>query len=101
MMALGWADPAFRATRAAEIRLWRESTTVYMTSGLGGCEPYGLAAPLARPGLEAELRLSREGPFLLDGVRSPDKKEVMRITQEDFRREALDAGVPIGPALDE
>lgn len=101
MMALGWADPAFRPSRATEIRLWRESTTVYMTSGLGGCEPYGLAATLARHGLKVELRLSHEGPFFLDGVRSPDKKEVMRITQEDFRREALEAGVPIGPALDQ
>ncbi|WP_460450880.1 peptidase C39 family protein [Alsobacter sp. SYSU BS001988] len=95
MMALGWADPAFRATRAAEIRLWRESTTVYMTSGLGGCEPYGLAATLARHGLPVELRLSHKGPFFLDGVRDADKKEVMRIAQEDFRAEAAEAGVPI------
>ncbi|PSC07086.1 hypothetical protein SLNSH_01555 [Alsobacter soli] len=101
MMALGWADPGYRPSRSAEIRLWREATTVYMTSGLGGCEPYGLAATLARHGLKPELRLSHEGPFFLDGVRSPDKKEVMRITQEEFRAEALGGGVQIGPALDQ
>jgi ribosomal protein S18 acetylase RimI-like enzyme len=102
LMALAWSDPAFRPDRTAELRLWREATTVFMTSGLGGCEPYGLAATLARHGLKPELRLSSPGPFFLDSVRSQDKREVMRLTQEDFRREAEARGVPIhASALDD
>ncbi|GGE53405.1 N-acetyltransferase GCN5 [Agaricicola taiwanensis] len=95
MMALAWADPAIRPARILELRLWREATTIYMTSGLGGCEPYGLAVTLARRGLKPELRLSSEGPFFLDSVRSDEKRTVMRLAQEDFRDEAQALDIPI------
>ncbi len=39
MMALAWADPRLRPSPALEFRLWREATTICMTSGPGGCEP--------------------------------------------------------------
>jgi ribosomal protein S18 acetylase RimI-like enzyme len=95
MMALAWADPAIRPARTLELRLWREATTIYMTSGLGGCEPYGLAVTLARRGLKPELRLSSEGPFFLDSVRSDEKRTVMRLAQEDFRSEAEALDIPV------
>ncbi len=95
MMALAWADPAIKPARTLELRLWREATTIYMTSGLGGCEPYGLAVTLARRGLKPELRLSGEGPFFLDSVRSDEKRTVMRLSQEDFRDEAQALDVPV------
>jgi ribosomal protein S18 acetylase RimI-like enzyme len=95
MMALAWADPAIRPARSLELRLWREATTIFMTSGLGGCEPYGLACTLARRGLKPELRLSSEGPFFLDSVRSDEKRTVMRLAQEDFRDEAQALDVPV------
>lgn len=100
LMALGWADTKFQPTRALEITLWREATCVFMTSGIGGCEPYGLAVALAKRGLRPELRLSRPGPFFLDTVRSDEKREVMRLTQEEFRADAERLGVTVGPALD-
>src|SRR2546423_805271 len=40
MMALAWAEPAFRPGPAYELKLWREATTIFMTSGPGGCDPY-------------------------------------------------------------
>jgi ribosomal protein S18 acetylase RimI-like enzyme len=95
MMALAWADPAVKPARTLELRLWREATTIFMTSGLGGCEPYGLAVTLARRGLKPELRLSREGPFFLDSVRSDEKRTVMRLAQEDFRAEAEALDIPV------
>jgi ribosomal protein S18 acetylase RimI-like enzyme len=95
LMALGWADPDFHPSRVAEVQLWRESTTIFMTSGMGGCEPYGLAVTLAKRGLRAALHLSREGPFFLEGVRNEEKREVMRLTQEEFRREAEECGIPV------
>ena len=37
------ARPRHPLDQTTEIRLWRRSTTVFMTSGLGGCSPEGLA----------------------------------------------------------
>ena len=93
MMALAWADRSFRPSPAFEFRLWREATTIFMSSGPGGCEPYGLAVALRRNGLNPEVHVSRRGPYFLETVQSADKRRVMRITQEDFRREAEGLGI--------
>jgi ribosomal protein S18 acetylase RimI-like enzyme len=95
MMALAWADPSLRPTPALEFRLWREATTIFMSSGLGGCDPYGVAVTLKRHGLEPEIHASRPGPYFLDGVRSDDRRRVMRLAQDDLRREAEAVGIPI------
>jgi len=34
---------AYQPSREEEINLWREATTIFMTSGHGGCHPIGLA----------------------------------------------------------
>jgi ribosomal protein S18 acetylase RimI-like enzyme len=100
LMILGWADPRTRLDRMLELKLWREATTIFMTSGLGGCEPFGLAVTLARRGLKPELYLSHPGPYFLDGVRSDEKRTVMRLTQQEFRDEATALGIPVrGAAL--
>ena len=59
MMALAWADRSFKPAPAFEFQLWREATTIFMTSGPGGCEPYGLAVALKRHGLRPEVYVSR------------------------------------------
>lgn len=84
MMAMHALDPAVTLDRREEIRLWRESTTVYMTSGHGGCGPYGLALAAHHRGFEVEMFVNEEGVLFIDSVRSEDKKEVMRIVEEDF-----------------
>jgi ribosomal protein S18 acetylase RimI-like enzyme len=100
VMILGWADPRTRLDRTLELKLWREATTIFMTSGLGGCEPFGLAVTLARRGLKPELYLSQTGPYFLDSVRSDEKRTVMRLTQQEFRAEAAALGIPVrGAAL--
>jgi len=95
MMALAWAKPDTKLDRALELRLWREATTIFMTSGLGGCEPFGLAVTLARRGLMVELRLSGPGPYFLESVRSDEKRTVMRLAQHDFRQQAQMMGIPV------
>jgi ribosomal protein S18 acetylase RimI-like enzyme len=95
MMALAWADPSWRPTPALEFRLWREATTIFMSSGVGGCDPYGVAVTLKRHGLAPEIHASRPGPYFLDDVRSPDRRRVMRLAQDDFRQEAEAVGIPI------
>ena len=94
MMALGWADRNFKPAPAFEFQLWREATTIFMTSGPGGCEPYGMAVALKRHGLEPEVYVSHAGPYFLDTVQSADKRRVMQVTQLAFQREAQDLAIP-------
>ncbi len=94
MMALAWAGRPVRAGAALEFKLWREATTIFMASGPGGCEPFGLAVTLKRYGLQPEIFVNRPGPYFLDGVRSPDRQRVMRLAQAEFRREAEELDIP-------
>jgi ribosomal protein S18 acetylase RimI-like enzyme len=95
MMALAWANRNFKPEPALEFQLWREATTIFMTSGPGGCEPYGMAVALKRHGLELEVYVSHGGPYFLETARSADKRRVMRLTQLAFHREAKALGIPI------
>lgn len=95
MMALARFDPALAADRRLEFRLWREATTIFMTSGHGGCDPVGMAVALKRHGLRATVVVSQPGPLFLESVRSPGKREVMLVTQQDFRDEADRLGIPV------
>lgn len=95
MMALAWADPSLKPGPALEFKLWRESTSIFMTSGPGGCEPYGLAVTLKRHGLAPRIHVSHAGPYFLDTVSAPDKRRVMRLAQDEFRREAKELSIPI------
>ncbi len=95
MMAMRTLDPGITLDRRLELRLWREATTIFMTSGHGGCGPFGLALAAAHRGFGVELTINDDGMPLLDSVRSPEKKEVMRLVQEEMREELLTHGVPI------
>ena len=94
MMALAWADRSFKPAPAFEFQLWRDATTIFLASGLGGCEVYGLAVTLKRRGLEPEIYASRAGPYFLETVNSADKRRVMEVTQAEFRREARALDIP-------
>jgi ribosomal protein S18 acetylase RimI-like enzyme len=87
MMAMKALDPALELNRTLELRLWREATTIFMTSGHGGCGPYGLALSAYRRGFDLEIHVNEDGVFLVDSVRSLEKKEVMRLVQEDWIEE--------------
>ena len=95
LMAMRALDPATRVDQTAEIRLWRESTTVFMTSGQGGCSPEGLALAAHRRGFSVELFLSEHGVLFMDSVRSPLKRKVIRLVQEDFREQLSRSGVKV------
>jgi hypothetical protein len=94
MMALAWANRAFKPAPAFEFALWRQATTVFMSSGPGGCEPYGMAVALRHHGLAPAVYVSRRGPYFLDTARSADKRRVMQLTQLEFEREARALDIP-------
>ncbi|MDH5546515.1 MAG: GNAT family N-acetyltransferase/peptidase C39 family protein [Gammaproteobacteria bacterium] len=84
LMAMKSLDNGVELNRKSEIQLWRESTTVFMTSGHGGCDPYGLALAAHRRDFDVEIYVNEEGALFMNSVRSQEKKEVMRLVQEDF-----------------
>jgi ribosomal protein S18 acetylase RimI-like enzyme len=95
MMAMATLDRRLKPNRKLELRLWREATTVFMTAGHGGCGPYGLALAAARRGFGVRVYVSDKGVHLVDSVRSDDKKEVMRLVQEDMREQLKALRVPV------
>jgi ribosomal protein S18 acetylase RimI-like enzyme len=95
MMAFKTLDPAIEMNRRLELQLWREATTIFMTSGHGGCGPYGLALAAARRGFRVDLYVTDEGIHMIDSVRSTQKKEVMQLVQEEMQEELESLGVPV------
>ena len=83
MMAMKALDPGMRFNRKMELRIWRESTTIFMASGHGGCDPFGLAIAASRRGFGVELFVNDKDPMFLHSVRDPRKKEVIRLVHED------------------
>jgi hypothetical protein len=66
-----------------------------MTSGHGGCGPFGLALSAHARGYGAEVFVNDVGVPLIDSVRSPEKKEVMRLVHEDMLAEIGRLGIPL------
>lgn len=95
MMVLAARRPGYPLTPAAEVGLWRRATTVFLTSGLGGCEPYGLAVTLAEEGLRPEIFVTEPGPLMLQTVRNAEKRKVMELAQAEFHARAAALGIPV------
>lgn len=84
MMGMATLTPHYRPNRSDELRLWRDATTIFMTSGHGGCGPHGLALAAWRRGYRARVIVSRDGPLFIDGVRRQEKKSVLQQVHQDF-----------------
>ncbi|NQW08701.1 MAG: peptidase C39 family protein [Alphaproteobacteria bacterium] len=93
MMAMAGLDPERGIDPDDEIRIWREATTVFMTSGHGGCGPHGLALAAHRRGFDVRIVVSEPGPLFLDSVRSAAKKAVMEKVHQIFERDLVTAGL--------
>jgi hypothetical protein len=66
-----------------------------MTSGHGGCGPYGLALSAWRRGFDVELVLNDDRALFLDSVRSEEKKEVLRLVQEDMQKDIAETDIRV------
>ena len=95
MMAMKALESTVLLDRTLEIRIWRESTTVFMTSGHGGTSPYGMALAAVHRGFEAEVFVNDATELLVDSVRSAEKKEVMRLVEKDFLDEMRERAIPV------
>ncbi|MGM0524710.1 MAG: peptidase C39 family protein [Pseudomonadota bacterium] len=95
LMAMDYFDRPSADPAAEELEIWREATTIYMTSGHGGCGPHGLARAALKRGLLARVEVNADGPLFIDSVRQTQKKEVMQRIQEADRMFLLEQGVAI------
>mgnify|MGYP000206318221 FL=1 len=94
-MVLSSMHPDYLATPNDELEIWREATTIFMTSGHGGCHPMGLALAAKKRGLSADVWLSEEGPLFVDSVRNELKKNVITRVHESFAQQCEYVGVPL------
>ncbi|MFN2329571.1 MAG: peptidase C39 family protein [Chromatocurvus sp.] len=95
MMAMRAQDADYLMSRAEELRLWRESTTIYMTSGHGGCHPLGLALAAHRRGFNAEVWISLKTPLFIDSVRNEGKRAVVEQVHRDYVDQSREAGLSV------
>lgn len=95
MMALKYYKPQLQLNPVLEIRLWRGATTVFMLSGPGGCEPFGLAVLAHDYGLKPTIYVSSREYLFLNSVRNLEKRRVMELAQIDFRAQAKQAKIPV------
>lgn len=95
MMAMKHVRSGTPLDQTTEIDIWRQATTVFMTSGHGGCHPLGLALAGHQRGFDVEVYSTQINDLFLDGVRSEHKKSIMRIVEKDFIERATNAQIPI------
>lgn len=93
LMAMASLNKDYSANRTDELTIWRESTTVYMTSGHGGCSPVGLAVSAKRRGFNVELYLSSDETPFIDSVRDNEKRSVIEQVHNDYLSELAALGV--------
>jgi ribosomal protein S18 acetylase RimI-like enzyme len=86
LMAMKSFNPQVDLSLSNELQIWREATTIFMTSGHGGCGPHGLALSAWRRGYKAEMFLSHSNALFLETVRSQEKKKIIELVQKDFER---------------
>lgn len=95
MMAMHGLDRTYQPSQDEEINIWREATTIFMTSGHGGCHPIGLALAAKSRNFEAEVWINQSGTLFIDGVRNEDKKQIVELVDKDFKSKADERNISI------
>ena len=95
MMAMQTLDASYKMTRHEELQVWREATTIFMTSGHGGCSPHGLALSAWRRGFKVKLYINSEQTPFEDGLRSEEKKHVIRLVHEEFLNQIAETDIEL------
>lgn len=93
LMAMGTFNPKLDMSLSQELQIWREATTIFMTSGHGGCGPHGLALSAWRRGYKAELFLSHNDVLFIDSVRTPEKKKIIELVHNDFEKKVSETNI--------
>jgi ribosomal protein S18 acetylase RimI-like enzyme len=95
MMAMSSLKPELEGNIQTELDIWREATTIFMTSGHGGCHPFGLALAANKRGFKSSVWLNSSQPLFIDGVRSEHKKQIMQTVHQHFEEQCLTQNIHI------
>jgi len=95
LMAMASLDEKIKLSQELELDIWREATTIFMTSGHGGTHPLGLALAAKKRGFDVSAYISTDKPLFLEGVRTEEKKQVMRLVDRQFRKRAKEEGAEL------
>ena len=95
MMAISALNPSYEPEIDEELQLWREATTIFMTSGHGGCGPHGLALAAFRRGFTVRLILNQTSPLFVDSVRTPEKKLILARVHKQFLAQMAQADIEL------
>ena len=95
IMAMSSLDRTYVGSIVEELNIWREATTIFMTSGHGGCHPFGLALAAKRRGFQSSVWINTELPLFIDGVRTEHKKEIMTTVHNDYLRQCGNEAIEI------
>ncbi|TNE81673.1 MAG: ribosomal-protein-alanine N-acetyltransferase [Gammaproteobacteria bacterium] len=95
MMAMRSLSKGYEPTLHEELQIWREATTIFMTSGHGGCHPIGLALAARQRGYGVKVWLNTDTPLFVDSVRDDNKKRVIELVHRDFVSQAKQAAIKI------
>lgn len=94
-MGLTALIPSYKANPDDELQIWREATTIFMTSGHGGCHPMGLALAAKKRGASVDVWLSEEAPLFVDGVRDALKKDIVTRVHNMFAKDCMDSHIAV------
>ncbi len=95
LMAMQALDKNIQPDISEEMHLWREATTIFMTSGHGGCHPLGLAIAARKRGFKAEVWISGDQILFIDSVRAEKKKKIIELAHTDFVAQAKKLKIPV------
>jgi ribosomal protein S18 acetylase RimI-like enzyme len=95
LMAMASLSPERPLLQEEELNIWREATTIFMTSGHGGCHPLGLALAAAQRNYHPEVWLNQSGPLFQEGVRSTEKKQILSVVHQQFLEQIHHHHIPV------
>ncbi len=95
LMAMKTFSPKTEMSLIHELELWREATTIFMTSGHGGCGPHGLALAAVSRGFQAELFISHINTLFIDTVRSAEKKKIIELVHKSWEKKIIEKKIPL------
>lgn len=95
LMAMKTFSPKLEMNLSKELQIWREATTIFMTSGHGGCGPHGLALSAWRRGYKAEMYLSHNDVLFIDSVRNAEKKKIISLVHKDFEKKVAETNIKV------
>jgi predicted double-glycine peptidase len=95
LMAMKTLAPASDFSRAHELQLWREATTIFMGGPHhGGCGATGLALAAHRRGFQAEVWVNHKGALLSTRPKEKARTEVIEELDRADRKEMKRLGIP-------